>query len=174
MEREIDEARGQRRDDQRDHHDVAGEAVHRLPQRQLVGHDLDELGVADPGPDDPDGLVAGLQHHPERAGDRLPRRHVAQIDVVLDGGRQIVAGEQTALLAHLDGDGAGIDAFQDLARQRIGNHAERSCIEYQRRRVGRRHAVVQPVDPEVGDGRHVEQDGRDHHQGNSEQQQLAG
>ena len=144
MHGEIDEARGQHRDDQRDHHDVAGEAVHRLPQRQLVGDDLHELGGADAGPDDPDGLVAGLQHHPERAGDRLPRRHVAQVDVVLDGGGQIVAGEQATLLAHLDGDGARIDAFQDLARERIGDHAERRRIEHQRCRVGCGTPAVRP------------------------------
>ena len=43
MQREIDQPRGQHRDHQRDHQQVAGEPVHRLPQRQLVDHDLDEL-----------------------------------------------------------------------------------------------------------------------------------
>ena len=59
-------------------------------------------------------------------------------------------------------------------RQRIRHHAERRRIEHQRRRVGRGDAVVEPVDPEVGDRGHIEQDGRDHHQGDGQQQQLAG
>lgn len=174
VEREVDQARGQGRDDQRDHHDIAGEAVHRLPQRLLVGDDFDELGIAHAGADDADGLVAGLQHHLERAGDRLPRRHVAQVDVVLDRGRQVVAGEQPALLAHLDRDRARIDAFQDLPRQRIGNHAERRRVEHESCGVGCGDTVVQAVDPEIRDRRHVEQAGRDHHQGNGQHQQLAG
>ncbi|MET4788284.1 hypothetical protein ABIF64_000462 [Bradyrhizobium japonicum] len=51
---------------------------------------------------------------------------------------------------------------------------ERGGVEHQRGGVGRRDAVIEPVDPEVGDGGHIEQDGGDHHQGDGEQQQLAG
>ena len=99
---------------------------------------------------------------------------VAHVDVVIDRRRQIGAGEQPALLAHLDGDRARADAVEDLPRQRIRHHAERRGIEHQRGGVGRRQPVVEPVDPEIGDRGHVDQHSRDHHQRNGQQQQLAG
>jgi hypothetical protein len=65
MQSKVDQPRGQHRDEERDHHDVAGEPVHRLAQRQLVGDHLDELRAARRRADHADGLVAGLQHHLE-------------------------------------------------------------------------------------------------------------
>ena len=49
---------------------------------------------------------------------------VAHVDVMVDRRRQIGAGQQPALLAHLDGDRAGADAGEDLPRQRVRHHAE--------------------------------------------------
>ena len=46
MQRQIDQRRGQHRDHQRDQQQVAGKPVHRLAQRRLVDHDLDELRAA--------------------------------------------------------------------------------------------------------------------------------
>ena len=99
---------------------------------------------------------------------------VAHVDVMVDFRRQVGAGQQPALLAHLDGDRAGADAGEDLPRQRFRNHAGGRRIQHQRGGVGRGQAVVQPVDAEIGDRGHVDQDFGDHHQGNGEQQQLAG
>ena len=115
MQREIDQRRGQHRDQQRDQQQVAGKAVHRLPQRQFVDHDLDELRAAGRRPDHADRLVAGLQHDLERIDDRRPHRHVAHVDVVIDRRRQVGAGEQPALLPHLDGDRARADAGRGSA-----------------------------------------------------------
>ena len=123
MQRKIDQARGQHRDAERDPEQVAGKAIHRLPQRLFVDHDLDELRAARRRPDHADGLVAALQHGLEGIDDRRPRRHRPHVDVMVDRIRQIGAGEQTALLTHLDGDRAGADAGQDLPRQRIRDHA---------------------------------------------------
>jgi hypothetical protein len=76
---------------------------------------------------------------------------------------RVGAGEQPALLPHLDGDRAGADAGQDLPRQRIRHHAERRGIQHQGGSVGRREAVVQPVGPEIRDRRHVDHQQCDHH-----------
>ena len=153
---------------------LRGKAVHRLPQRRLVDHHLDELPAAGRGSDHADRLVAAFQHDFEGIDDRRPHRHGAHVDVVVDRRRQIGAGEQPALLPHLDGDRARADAAQDLPRQRIRHHAERRGIQHQGGGVGRRQPVVQPVDPEIGDRGHVDQQSRDHDQGNGQQQQLAG
>ena len=126
------------------------------------------------GPIDADRLVAALQHDFERIDDRRPHRHRAHVDVMIDLRRQIGAGQQAALLAHLDGDRARADAAEDLPRQRIRHHARGRGIEHQRGGIRRRQPVVEPVDPEIGDRGHVDQHFRDHHQRNREQQQLAG
>ena len=110
----------------------------------------------------------------QRIDDRRPHRHLAHVDVVVDRGRQVGAGEQPPLLAHLDGDRPRADAGQDLARQRIRHHPERRGIEHQRRGIGRGQPVVQPVGPEIGDRGHIDQHFRDHDQRNGQQQQLAG
>ena len=174
MQRQIDQRRGQHRDPQRDQQQIAGKPVHRLAQRHLVDHDLDELRAARRRPDHADRLVAALQHDLEGIDDRRPHRHGPHVDVVIDRRRQIGAGQQPALLPHLDGDRARADAVEDLPRQRIRNHARGRGIEHQRRGIRRRQPVVQPVHPEIGDRGHVDQHFRDHHQRNGQQQQLAG
>ncbi|MDB5574376.1 MAG: hypothetical protein JWR79_1533 [Tardiphaga sp.] len=69
---------------------------------------------------------------------------------------------------------ARADALENLPRQRFRHHAERGGIQHQSGGIGGREPVVEPVDAEIGDRRHVDQDFRDHHQRNREQQQLAG
>ncbi len=174
MQREIDQRRGQNRCQQRYPQQVAGEHVHRPAQRRLVDDRLDELRAAGRRPDHADGLVAGLEHHLERIDDGGPHRHRSHVDVMIDCRRQVGAGQQPALLTHLDGDRAGADAAEDFARQRIRHHAGGRRVQHQRGGVGRRQPVVQPVHPEIGDRGHIDQDFRDHHQRNGQQQQLAG
>ena len=123
MQREVHQRRGENCDHQRDQQHVAGKPVHRLTERQFVDHHLDELRAAGRRPDDAHRLVVLLQHHLEGVDDRRPNRHGAHVDVMIDFGRQVGAGQQAALLAHLDRDRAGADAAEDLAGQRIGHHA---------------------------------------------------
>ncbi len=174
MQREIDQRRGKRRDPQRDQQQIAGKPVHRLTQRRLVDHDLDELPAAGRRTDDANGLVATLKHHLEGIDDRRPHRHRSHVDIVIDRRRQAGAGQKPALLPHLDRDRAGADGGQYLPRQRVRNHAQRRGIQHQRCGVRRRQPVVQPVHPEIGNGGHVDQHARDHDQRDGEQQQLAG
>ena len=55
-----------------------------------------------------------------------------------------------------------------------GTMPERRGIQHQRGGVGRREAVVQPVDPEIRDRGHVDHQAGDHHERDGQQQQLAG
>jgi hypothetical protein len=124
-------------------------------------------------PDDADGLVAAFKHDLERINDRRPHREGSYIDIVIDRPRQTGAGQQPALLPHLDRHPAGADAGEDLPRQGFRDHARRGGIEHESGRVRRRQAIVQPVHPEISDRGHIDQHLGDHHQGNGEQQQFA-
>ena len=101
-------------------------------------------------------------------------RHVAHVDVVVDHRRHFGDGEQPALRAHLHRHGAGADAAEDLPRQAFGHHAARRRVQHQRRGVGGGEPVVQPVEPEVRDRRHIDQHFRDHHEQDREDEELAG
>ena len=85
---------------------------------------------------------------------------------MIDRRRQVGTGKQATLLAHLDGDAAGIDRGQDLARQGIWNHTGGGSIEYQRGGIRGSQPIVQAVGPEIGDGGHIDQHLRDYHQRN--------
>ena len=88
--------------------------------------------------------------------------------------RHIGGGEQAALGAHLHRHRARADAVQDLLRQAFRHHAARRGIEHQRGGVRGGQAVVEPVEPEIGDRRHVDENFRHHHEQDGEEQQLAG
>ena len=173
MQREIDQQGGEGCDPKRHHQEIARKTIHRLPQRQFVDHGLDELPAAGCGPHHADGVVAGLQHGLEGIDDRRPHRQRPHVDVMVDRRRQIGAGEQAALLSHLDRHRAGADAFENLPRQRIRDHARGRCVQHQSCGTGRRDTVVEPVHAEIRDRRHVDHQPGDHDQGNGEQQQLA-
>ena len=76
--------------------------------------------------------------------------------------------------AHLHRHRAGADAAENLPRQTVRHHAARRCVEHQRRGVGGGEAVVEPVQAEVGDRRHVDQHFGDHHEQDRQHQELAG
>ena len=76
--------------------------------------------------------------------------------------------------AHLHRHRAGADAAENLPRQSVRHHAARRCVEHQRRGVGGGEAIVEPVQAEVGDRRHVDQHFGDHHEQDRQHQELAG
>ena len=106
--------------------------------------------------------------------DGAPPRHVAHVDVVLDLGRHVGGGQQPALVAHLHRHRARADAVENLLGQAFRHHAARRRIEHQRRGVRGGQAIVEPVEPEIGDRRHVNENFRHHHEQDGEEQQLAG
>ena len=63
---------------------------------------------------------------------------------------------------------------ENLARQAFRHHAARRGVEHERRGMRGMQLVVQPVETEIGDRRHIDQHFRQHHEQDREQQQLAG
>ena len=78
-------------------------------------------------------------------------------------------------VAHLHRDRPGADRCREsAARQRVRHHAARRRLQHQRGGVRGGEPVVEPVQAEVGDRRHVDQHFRDHHEQDREDEQLAG
>ena len=92
--------------------------------------------------------------------------------------RQIVDGEQLALIAHLHRDRLGAQAVEDLlnhdvrqldpAVSRIERLGFGSCRQHHRYGARDRQAVREPVQAEVRDGWHIDQHFGDHHEQNRE------
>ena len=101
------------------------------------------------------------------------RRHVAHVDVVMRHRRHVGQREQPALVAHLHRHGPGADAVEHAAGQRVGHHAARRRVQHQRRGVRGGEPVVEPVQPEVRDRRHIDQHFRDHHEQDREHEEPA-
>ncbi len=184
VQREIDQRRGDRRDQQREQQDVAREREHLRAQRALVDHDLDEIGARRPLPDDAHHIRVGAD---DQCGKRIPdgthRCRFAQIDVVMNFMRQVAGGEQLALIAGFDRHHLGAQAVENLLHdvlgkleffrlaQRVGFFA--ACVEHDRDRARHGEAIGEPVQAEVRDRRHIDQHFRDHHEQNREEQKLA-
>ena len=98
--------------------------------------------------------------------------NVAHVDLVIDRGRHVAGHQQAALLAHLHGDGTRADAVEHLTRQRVGHVRRR--LQHQRGGIGGVQPVPEPVQPEIGDRRHIDQHFRDHHEQDRKDQELAG
>ena len=71
-------------DEQRQQQDVDREAQHRLAQRRLVEHDLDELAAHRRRADHPHHVVVAAEQRLEGIDDGAMPRHVAHVDVVVD------------------------------------------------------------------------------------------
>jgi hypothetical protein len=93
---------------------------------------------------------------------------------MVDRRRQVGAGEQAALLTHLDGDRTRADAAENLPCERVWHHARGGCIKHQRCGVRGRQTIVESIQPKIGDRGDVDQYFGDHHQRNRQQQELAG
>ena len=175
MQREEHQHRGDAGDRQRQHQNVYGERPHRLAQRRFVENDFEEVAAHRRGSHHAYHVARlASQQRIERVDDRLATTTLPHVDVLRDLGRHIGSGEQAALIAHLHRHGARADAFQNLVRQAFRHHAARCGIEHERRCVRGGKPIVQPVQAEICDRRHVNQNFRHHHEQDGEQQQLAG
>ncbi len=72
----------------------------------------------------PTTRMMSLSEQRNKRFQRLPHgarhRGIAQIDVVMDLRRHVVDGEQLALVAHLDRDGLGAEAVENLLHHLFG------------------------------------------------------
>ena len=176
MQREIDQRRGDRRDHQRQQQDVDARSA-ASPARSgsssiTISTKSPPIGAG------PTTRMTSLSAQ-RTASRRRPTmasqpRHVAHVDVVMDRRRHVGDGEQAALVAHLHRDRLRADAVEHLPRQAV-RHRCRSAPALQHQRGGVRggEPVVQPVQPEIGDRRHVDQHFRDHHEQDREDEELA-
>jgi hypothetical protein len=78
------------------------------------------------------------------------------------------------LISHLHGHRTCADAFKDLFRETFRHHAARRRVEHKRGCVRRGQTVIEPVQPEIGDGWHVNKNFSHHYEENGEDQQLSG
>ena len=172
-EREKHQRRGDAGDHQREQQDVDREGPHRLLQRQLVEHDFEKFAMRHRRRAHHAHDVVGLaeQQRVEGVHDGAPPGDAAHVDILRDALDGTVRGsEHAALVAHLDRQRARADALQDLLGEAFRHHAAGRGIEHQRGGVRGGEPVVQPVEPEIGDRRHIDQDFRQHHEQHGEKQ----
>ena len=101
--------------------------------------------------------------------------HVAHVDVVVDRRRHVAETISSRRCWPIFMATARAPMLSSTcARQRLRHHAARRGFEHQRGGVGGGQPVVEPVQPEIGDRRHIDQHFRDHHEQDREHQQLAG
>ena len=174
MQRDIDQRRGDAGDQQRQQQDVPGEAQHRLAQRLLVEHDLDELAAHRRRADHAHDVGVVAEQRVEGVDDGAVPAHVAHVDVVVDGraASRSTASRRRCWPIFMATARAPI-AVEDLARHRLRHHAARRRLEHQRGGVGGGQPVVEPVQPEIGDRGHIDQHFRDHHEQDREDEELA-
>ena len=170
---EIDQRGGDGGNDQRQDEDADGKIHHRLAQRRLVQHDLDELAALGGGPHDPHDIAVRASQRVEGIDDGAVPGHVAHVDVLVDRWRHVRHREQAPLLAHFHGDRARADALQDLLGGGFRDHPARRGVEHQRRGIGVGEPVAEPVQAVVGDRRNIDQHLRDHHEQQRENEKLA-
>ena len=122
VQREIDQRRGDRRDQQREQQDVAREAEHRLRAAGPSSITISMKSV--PGGPCPTTRITSVSEQKSSVLQRIPngahRGWIAQVDVVMDLMRHVVDGEQLALVAHLDRHGLGAEAVENLLDHVLG------------------------------------------------------
>ena len=136
VQREIDQRRGDRGNDQRQQQDADGESTIALrsgASSSTISTNSPPIGAG------PTTRITSLsaQNSVSNASMMARCHDMSRMSMswLIAGG--ISRGrEQPALLAHLQRDGAGADAVQDLARDRVRHHAVRRRLEHQRRGVG--------------------------------------
>ena len=162
MQREEHQRRADAGDHQRKDQDVGGDAPHRLGQRRRVQHDLEELTLHHRRRSDQTDDVArlGEQQRVERLHDGGPPFDVAHVDVLGDLRGHVVDRQQAPLVAHLDGHRVRADAVEDHLGEALRHHLLGRGVDHQRGGVRRRQPVVEPVQPEVRDPRHIDENFR--------------
>ena len=142
VQREVDQRGGDRGDDQRQDQDADGKIHHRLAQRRLVQHDLDELAAHGRRPHHPHDVAVGAHERVEGIDDGAVPGHVAHVDVVIDRRRHVRRPRA--------GGAAGPSSGRPRARRCCPGSGARPCRapcrsarsrtpapRYRRRRAGR-------------------------------------
>ena len=149
---------------------------HRLAQRRFVEHDFEEFALRHRRrPDHPDH-VARLAYNSVSNASMMARHHGTlrmSISCSISDGTSDAASRRRCVPIFIATARAPM-LLQDLLGETLRHHAARRGIEHQRGGVRGGEPVVEPVEPEIGDRRHVDQNFRHHHEQDGEEQQLAG
>ena len=122
---------------------LIGEAQHRLAQRRLVEHDLDELAAHRRRSDHPHHVAVDAEQRLERIDDGAMPRHVAHVDVVVDRRRHLRRPPAGGAAGPSSSPPRGRRCCRGSARaSAVRHHAARRGLEHQRRGVGGGEPVV--------------------------------
>jgi hypothetical protein len=172
LQRQVNGARGEERDEQREGQDAPGEVDHRHAHRRLVQQDLHRHAVllGRTADDAQHAVLAFAQRH-ERIGEQANERRGAQI---VDGIRirRHVPGQDTPHFARLgDDDRERPGMVEQLGLELLAHHVVRRRFQGQRRQMCRGDAAVQVVLAEAGDRRRIDQHLADHDEDDRQHQQ---
>ncbi len=175
VEGEIDERRGDDRDQDREAENVEAVADHRRVQRRLLHHHLDEQSGAEAGlADDADDAVARLGIDHQRIGDQREPGGVAKIVGGVDLGGHILLEDQPAGIGALDGDGLDLGALEEIVAEHLRQLAAGRGLGGKRRDLRILEARRQPLPPEVRHRGHEHEHLGHHDEQDGEDQQFAG
>ena len=151
MQREIDERRGDRRNDQREHEDADREIHHRLAQRRLVEHDLDELAAMGAGPTTRITSLSA-QNSVSKASMMARCQDMSRTSMSwsMAGGMSEAASSRRCWPIFIAT--ARAPMLSRICRATVsGHHAVRRGLEHERRGVGGGEPVIEPVQAEIRD-----------------------
>ena len=175
VEREVDERRGDDRDQDREPENIEAVADHRRFERSLLHHHLDELSGGEVRlADDADHPIGRLGVDHERVGDQSEPGGVAEIVGGIDLGRHVLLEDQPARVGPLHGHGLHLDALQKLIAQGLGQLAARCCFGGKGRDLRILEPGHQPLAAEVRHRGHEDEHLGHHDENDGQQQQLAG
>ena len=169
--REVEQGGGEQRDDDGQHQDARGVAVHRDAHRQLVDDDPHHgMRQAHRFAADADVARAVMRHRRQRVPDQL--EHALFLEVVARHAGARLDGHQGALgLVGLD-QHHGIDprVVEQRALDLLGHHVVGRGIERQRRQGAALDQLLEIDHAEAGDRGQEEQDLGRHHRGDHQPQ----
>ena len=173
VEREIDECRGDDRNQNGQSENVEAVADHGGLQRRFAHDHLDQLALMEAGvADHPDHPVIGHHVDHERVGDQLEPRGVAQVVRRIDLGRHVHLDDQRARGVALDGDGLHLGPLEELVAQHRGQLGVGRGLGREGGDLRRRKPLHQPLPAEIGHRGHEHEHFGQHDEENGEQKQL--
>ena len=169
---QIDEGRGEERNDQRQRQDALRIAEHLAPQRRLLQDHLDQgLAILGRYADDPQDAAAVVHERHEGIADQAEEAGLAQVIAGVDRARGGHHQHQLAGARPGQADRIGAHVVEQLALQVLADHLVRRRLQRQDRQVRGGQAFLEIDQPETADRRRVDQHLGQHHEGDGQQQE---
>ena len=137
MQAQVDQGRGEQRDDQRQRQDPVGEGDHLIRHRRLVHDQLDQHGrVRRRGADDTQDRARLSAERQEGVADQAEEADLAQVIGLGDFEGRAAAQHQLAAAAPGQRHALGPDVSQELNSQVVAEHLVGRGVEGQDRQMG--------------------------------------